>query len=97
MTAIEGGPARARPGEDPAPGARWAAMPAFLITGLVFATYFVRMPSFKLEYGLSDGQLGVLLMLPVLAGLVTMQLTGSLVARFGSAPIARITMVALPL
>lgn len=68
-----------------------------LITGLVFASYFVRIPSLKIELGLSDGRLGILLMLPLLSGLLAMQLTGRLVARLGSAPIVRTTMVAPPL
>ena len=63
---------------------------------MVFASYFVRIPSLKIELGLSEGQLGLLLMLPVLSGMVAMQLTGRLVARFGSAPVVRATAVALP-
>src|SRR5690606_6967453 len=70
--------------------ARWAAAAAFMITGIVFASYFVRVPTLKLEHGLSEGQLGLALMAPTLAALITMQLTGGLVARFGSAPIVRI-------
>ncbi|MGP4111443.1 MFS transporter [Streptomyces sp. 4N509B] len=87
-----GGGVAVRPGLG-----RWAAPAPFLITGLVFASFFVRIPTIKIELGLSDGQLGVLLMLPILSGLVSMQLTGRLVARLGSAPILRATMVALPL
>ncbi|MEQ4720737.1 MFS transporter [Nonomuraea sp. B19D2] len=65
--------------------------------GLLFASYFVQIPSLKLSLGLSDGSLGVFLMLPVLSGLVVMQLTGRLVSRFGSGPLVRVTVVALPL
>ena len=77
-------------------GTRWAAPVPFLITGLIFASYFVRIPSLKLELGLSDGQLGVFLVLPILSGMVAMQLTGRLVARLGSGPILRCVMVAFP-
>jgi len=89
----------AGPGQ-PVPPPRWirgAASAPFLITGLVFASYFVRIPSLKLELGLSEGELGVFLMLPVLSALAAMQLTGRLVARLGSGTLLRIVMVALPL
>lgn len=76
--------------------ASWAAPAPFFVTGLTFAALFVQIPSLKKDFGLSDGELGVFLMLPVLSGLLAMQLTGRLVGRFGSAPIARVTMVALP-
>ncbi|MYV53462.1 MFS transporter [Streptomyces sp. SID3212] len=87
------------PGKGAAlPGrARWAAPAPFLIAGLLFANYYLRMPSLKTEYALSNGQLGLFLLLPVVTGLVTLQTAGALVARFGSGPIARTTMVALPL
>jgi MFS family permease len=71
-------------------------MVPFAILGLVFASYFVRTPSLKLAFGLSDGRLGLLLTLPVLTGLAAMQLTGPLIARLGSATVVRATMVALP-
>lgn len=78
-------------------GTRWAAAAAFFIVGLIFAAYFIRVPTLKLAHGLSAGQLGLLLVLPSLTAVLTMQLTGGLVARFGSAPIVRITAVGLPL
>lgn len=76
---------------------RLAAMSTFLIVGLAFATFLIRVPTLKLEHGLSDGQLGLLLVIPSICAVISMQITGALVARFGSAPIARITGVALPL
>ncbi|WP_428963799.1 MFS transporter [Micromonospora fluostatini] len=81
----------------PARWARWAAAAAFLITGLVLSSYFVRVPSLKIKYGFTDGELGLFFVLPVVTGLVAMQATGNLVARFGSAPIIRVTMLGLPL
>ncbi|MFI9553065.1 MFS transporter [Nonomuraea endophytica] len=77
--------------------APWMAAVPFLVTGMVLASYFVRIPSMKLQFGLSDGQLGLLFTLPILSALVAMQLTGRLVARHGSAPVVRVAMVALPL
>ncbi|WP_242903414.1 MFS transporter [Actinomadura terrae] len=97
MTHTQERPTRTAPPRPPAPGALWAARAPFLATGLVLAGFFVRVPSLKLAFGLSDGRLGLLLTLPVLSGLAAMQLTGRLVARFGSAPIVRVTMAALPI
>ncbi|WP_188195608.1 MFS transporter [Nonomuraea sp. SYSU D8015] len=77
--------------------ARRAAAAPFFLTGLLFASYFVQIPSLKLDLGLSEGRLGVFLMLPVLSGLAAMQLTGRLVGRFGSGPVVRTTTLALPL
>ncbi|MGI5272537.1 MFS transporter [Nonomuraea sp. CA-218870] len=76
---------------------RLAAMSAFLIVGLAYASFLIRVPTLKVEHGLSEGQLGLLLFVPSVCALISMQLTGALVARFGSAPIARVTGVALPL
>ncbi|WP_434741504.1 MFS transporter [Micromonospora sp. SH-82] len=81
----------------PTPWTRWATAAAFLVTGLVLASYFVRVPSLKIKYGFTDGELGLFFVLPVVTGLFAMQATGNLVARFGSAPIIRVTMVGLPL
>jgi len=76
--------------------ARWAAAGPFVVLGLVFPTYFVRVPTLRTAFGLSDGQLGLLLMLPALAGLIAMQLAGRLVARFGSGAVVRGATAVLP-
>jgi MFS family permease len=76
---------------------RWAAAAPFLIVGMIFASFFVRVPSLKIGHELTTGQLGMLLVLPTVAAVVTMQLTGGLVARFGSSPIIRLTAVGLPI
>ncbi|MCP9211492.1 MFS transporter [Streptomyces sp. NEAU-Y11] len=76
---------------------RWASMAPFFLTGFVFASYFVRIPWWKSGFGLSEGELGVLLMVPVLTGLLAMQATGGLVGRFGSASVVRVASLALPL
>ncbi|MEU3164632.1 MFS transporter [Streptosporangium sp. NPDC006930] len=76
---------------------RLAAMSAFLIVGISYASFLIRVPSLKVEHDLSAGQLGLLLVVPSVSALVAMQLAGGLVARYGSAPIARVTGVALPL
>ncbi|MBL1067471.1 MFS transporter [Streptomyces sp. 7-21] len=77
--------------------ARWAAPVPFLILGLVFSSYFVQIPSLKSDLGLTEGELGAFLVLPVLSGVVAMQWAGRLVARQGSATLVRLTMLGLPL
>lgn len=97
-SATAGSPVTTAPRLAPAAARRvsWAAPAPFFVTGLVFAAYFVQIPSLKQEFALSDGMLGVFLMLPILSGLVAMQLTGRLVERYGSAPIVRLMMLLLP-
>ena len=63
----------------------------------MFPTYFVRIPTLKLQLGLSDQALGLLLTLPALSAVIAMQVAGRLVSRFGSSAVLRVVMVALPL
>lgn len=76
---------------------RWAAAAAFLLVGLVFSSYLVRVPTLKLAHDLSAGGLGLLLVLPTVSAVVVMQRTGALVARFGSATVVRISGAGLPI
>ncbi|MFF7974908.1 MFS transporter [Streptomyces sp. NPDC007905] len=76
---------------------RWASMAPFFLTGFVFASYFVRIPLWKSRFSLSEGELGLLLMVPIVTGLLAMQATGGLVGRCGSAPVVRVAALALPL
>lgn len=76
--------------------ARWAIIGVFFVNGLLIATYLVRIPSLKASLGLSESQLGVILTCYGVAALLTMQLVGRFVARFGSARLIRITLAALP-
>jgi MFS family permease len=77
--------------------ARWAITAVFAGNGATIASLVVRTPSLKLEHGLTDGQLGLASALFGVAAVVTMQLTGGLAARLGSAVIVRTATVALPL
>ncbi|MEV5957058.1 MFS transporter [Streptomyces sp. NPDC051987] len=99
---IDEGTANAGPGTAvraaPAfPLLHWASMAPFFLTGFVFASYFVQIPLWKSVFALSEGELGLLLIVPILTGLLAMQATGGLVARFGSAPVVRGAALALPL
>ncbi len=77
--------------------ARWAMAAIFFVNGMIMASYFVRVPSLKVEHGLTEGQLGLLLIVMPVSALLSMQLAGNLTARVGSAWIARVTAVGLSL
>jgi MFS family permease len=75
---------------------RWAVAGLFFMVGIVISTWFSRIPQFKEGLGLSDGELAVALLAPTVGALAGMQFAGRLTARFGSAPIARVTTVLAP-
>jgi len=76
--------------------ARWAITGVFAVNGLLVATYLVRIPSLKTNLILTDPQLGAILTCWGVAAIVTMQLVGRMVARFGSAFVIRFALFALP-
>lgn len=69
----------------------------FFLNGLMMGTYIVRVPSLKVQEGLSTTQLGLMATLFAAAALVAMQFVGGLVARVGSGPLIRVGLVAMPL
>ncbi len=63
--------------------ARAAVTTLFFLNGVVFSSFFARLPAIKADLGASDGQLGIALFLAT-AGLVVAQpLAGALVVRRG--------------
>ncbi|MEO3827667.1 hypothetical protein [Actinomadura sp. B10D3] len=76
--------------------ARWAVTALFAANGLTIAALAVRTPSLKIEHGLTAGQLGVVSALFGVAAVLSMQLTGGLAARLGSAWILRSATLVLP-
>lgn len=76
--------------------ARWAVQAVFFVNGTLFSTFISRVPSLKLDHGLTDGTLGAILTLFGMAALLTMQFVGRLVARFGSARVIRLAVVVSP-
>jgi MFS family permease len=69
----------------------------FLLNGLALSTSLARQPSLKSAHHLSDGQVGVLGLLFAVAAIVAMQFVGPLVARVGSRPVLRVSLVVMPL
>ncbi|WP_052397266.1 MFS transporter [Streptomyces sp. NRRL F-5123] len=69
----------------------------FLLNGLTLSTSIARQPSLKSAHHLSDGQVGLLGLLFAGAAIVAMQFVGPLVARVGSRPVLRVSLVVMPL
>ncbi|AVT37195.1 MFS transporter [Plantactinospora sp. BB1] len=76
--------------------ARWAVTAVFFVNGLLMTSYIARLPGLKTEHRLSDGELGLVLTVYGVAAVLTMQLVGVFVARFGSVRVIRLTLVGLP-
>ncbi|MFB9882251.1 MFS transporter [Planobispora siamensis] len=75
--------------------ARVATWAAFFVQGLCFATLLTHVADLQHKFGLSDGDLTlVLLLVPVIAG-VGSAAAGFLAARYGSAPVLRISQLAV--
>jgi MFS family permease len=64
--------------------ARLAVVGAFCVNGLLYALWIVNIPAIERNIGVSHGTLGGLLLLLGLGAFLGMQVTGSLVDRFGS-------------
>ncbi|GAA3125687.1 MFS transporter [Planomonospora alba] len=75
--------------------ARVATWAAFFVQGLCFATLLTHVADLQRGFGLSDGDLTlVLLLVPVIAG-VGSGLAGLLATRYGSAPVLRTAQLAV--
>lgn len=64
---------------------RTAVFTYFCSTGLVFASWASRIPTIQSNLGLTEGQLGAMLLMMPLGQLFTLPLSGKLVTKFGSA------------
>ena len=69
----------------------------FFSQGLAFSSWASRIPTIKSDLGISEGQLGTLLLLMPIGQLCTMALSGKLVAKFGSKNVLRIVVLIYPL
>ena len=76
---------------------RICASGLFFIQGFSVVTWASRLADVRQRIGLSDGELGVLLLAPPVAQLVMMSVSASLVRRYGSTRVARVAAVLLPL
>lgn len=65
--------------------------------GLAFSSWASRIPTIKQSLGITEGQLGTLLLLMPIGQLCTMALSGKLVSKFGSKKVLRIVVLIYPL
>ncbi|GEM51866.1 MFS transporter [Empedobacter brevis] len=68
----------------------------FFSQGLAFSSWASRIPTIKSDLGISEGQLGTLLLLMPIGQLCTMALSGKLVAKFGSKNVLKIVVLIYP-
>ncbi len=69
----------------------------FFSQGLAFSSWASRIPTIKATLGISEGQLGTLLLLMPIGQLCTMALSGKLVAKYGSKNVLQIVVLIYPL
>jgi MFS family permease len=74
--------------------ARWATAAIFLFNGMLMGTWAVHIPLVEARLAISHSTLGVALLVMAAGALVAMPLSGSAIARFGSAPVTRGAAVA---
>lgn len=67
--------------------ARWALMSLFALLGLVMSSWLSRLPSIRSGLGLTEGELGVILVVGSIGSLLLVAAAGPLVERFGTARI----------
>lgn len=70
--------------EEPVSRARLAVATIFLVNGVVLASWVPHIPAVKAQHGLSDGQLGLLLLCMAIGAILALPLSAWLVARHGS-------------
>ena len=71
------------------PAARAAISLAFFLNGVGFASWVVRIPDVQRRLGLSESELGLALLGVAVGGLLAIPLSGFLIAKAGSRPVAR--------
>src|SRR2546421_10264088 len=71
--------------------ARWAVLVLFFVNGALFATWASRIPGVQSERGLSDGALGLALLVLALGAVIAMPVAGLLIARIGSEKVCKVS------
>jgi predicted MFS family arabinose efflux permease len=71
------------------PAARIAVAIGFMLSGVAFASWVVRIPDVQSRLGLSESGLGLVLLGVAVGGLLALPLSGVLIGRFGSQSVAR--------
>lgn len=74
----------------------WPARCVFFLNGLVCASYIVSLPALKSAHGLGEGEIGLVSLVFAIAALAAMRAAGRLVSAFGSGPVLRCSLLAMP-
>src|SRR6476659_2272735 len=74
--------------------ARFAVIAFFMLHGLLFASWIVRIPDVKAQLGLSDGELGLALLGAPAGAIAGQFVVGWLLGKYGSKPITLAMAVA---
>ncbi|MGH6926182.1 MAG: MFS transporter [Propylenella sp.] len=75
--------------------ARWATAAIFLVNGTIVGTWAAHIPLVEARLSISHATLGIALLVMAAGALIAMPLTGSGIARFGSAALTRWSTLAL--
>src|SRR5690606_37320335 len=86
-----------RSGNRRIPAARVSVALGFMLSGVAFASWVVRIPDVQQRLALSEGALGLVLLAVAFGGLAAMPLSGYLIARLGSRTVARAAALTLAL
>ncbi|MEO1643916.1 MAG: MFS transporter, partial [Chloroflexota bacterium] len=79
--------------ERPLWQARFAVGTVFFIMGAIFANWAVRIPTVSANLDLSEGELGLALMLGSVGVILGLLITGGLIARFGSHRVSTVMVI----
>src|SRR3984885_2676898 len=72
---------------------KWALAMLFLVDGAGFGTWAAHVPVFKQFLHLENGALPLVLISLIVGALLTMPITGQLIARYGSRRVIRIVSI----
>jgi MFS family permease len=72
---------------------KWALAMLFLVDGAGFGTWAAHVPVFKQLLHLQNGSLTIVLISLIIGALITMPLTGQLIARYGSRRVTRVVAI----
>src|ERR1700730_13986322 len=72
---------------------KWALAMLFLVDGAGFGAWAAHVPAFKQLLHLENGSLTVVLISLIVGALITMPITGQLIARYSSRRVTRIAAV----
>lgn len=77
------------------PKSRIAISLMFLMNGFIIGSWAPKIPDFAARLGLSESQLGLMILVFGVGSLVMMPLAGTQIARFGSAPVTKALAIGL--